>query len=155
MHEGWGLKRKGFTTYSLELASSSRSSEVCRILIHQRKIPVCGRQAREGADERQKNDHEDDVGAETAHQEDQTHQSHKHQKKRKTGKIPRLLQPQRIARIAHTCGRLRGIGDVGAIGVEPRYEGKSEGEPEGAEGAEHHEGEGVADDPLADGTEEH
>ena len=41
-----------------------------------------------------------------------------------------------------------GRGDEGSGSVVERHVGEAEREPESTEGAEYHEGEGVADDPL-------
>lgn len=58
----------------------------------------------------------------------------------------RALEPQ---------GRISWIGRVGAIGIEGRREGCSEGEPESTEGAENDERKGVAEEELEDAAKGH
>ena len=81
--------------------------------------------------------------------------THKQQKKSKTSIESRTGQPQRISWVALGQCLLGGIGHIGAIGIEPGDEGESQGTPEGAVGSEDDEGEGVADNPLADSRQDH
>ena len=142
-------------THNLQPPRPRHRSHIIRILIHKGEVPIRGGQTRERAHQRQKNHHEHHIGAHTTDQENQTHQPHKHEEKRKAGVKARLLEPRGIARVAHRRRGLRGVGDVGAVRVEPGHECGGEGEPEGAEGAEDDEGEGVADEEFADGAEDH
>ena len=48
---------------------------VLRILIREREVPVCGREAAKGADEGEEDEEEDDVGSERADEEDEADES--------------------------------------------------------------------------------
>lgn len=81
--------------------------------------------------------------------------THKHQKERKARIKLRRLQPRRVSRLSHRSSRSSRIGHVRTIRIVIGLQGCTEGEPEGAKGAENDEGEGVADDPFADGANDH
>ena len=54
---------------------SFRRHCVCSILVRKGQIPVCSRQAAEGADKGEEDEEEDDVGAEGADEEDEADES--------------------------------------------------------------------------------
>ena len=104
--------------------------------------------------------------------------THKDEEEGKASVVPRCLQTQRVSRVSVLPCHLCGIGDVGAVCVEGGDEGAAEGEPEGACGerkgyelamllvqgraravrwkltksAKDDKGEGVANDPFANGS---
>ena len=81
--------------------------------------------------------------------------THEQQKKSKARIESRLRQPQRIAWIAHSRRHFSRIRHVRSVSIEPGHKRAAERAPESAEGAENDEGEGVADDPFTNGTENH
>ena len=107
-------------------------------------LPEKAGQTAKGGDEQEEDEEEDDVGAEGADEEDQAQHAHVE------------LEVGEGGREDGVAARGEGLGGrVGNRGVVVGRQRRAEGEPEGAEGAEDDEGEGVAEDELEEGAKDH
>jgi len=97
--------------------------------------------------QRGKNNHESDVGSQGTHEVNETHETHEDEEKGKGG----------IETFGGETGRDWGgsCRCVGAVGVVKGLECGGKGEPEGAEGHEDDEREGVANYEFQEATDEH
>jgi hypothetical protein len=114
--------------------------EGCRV------VPVGGGEEGEGQREREEDDHEGYVGSERADQVHQAQETHEEQEEPEGGGESRGVD---TGRFGVACWGVQSVGEVEWL------ESRGEGEPEGAEGDEDDEWEGVAENELEESTHHH
>lgn len=134
------------TSSNLESASQRKSRSIL-VTDTIGILPVRASEQTERAHEREEDDYEGHVGAQRADQVDQAEQAHEDEEEGEGG-----CESNSGLAGCYAGGAGWGVGPVGCV---KRLESGGKGKPEGAEGHEDDEGEGVAEDELEEAADEH